>query len=203
MTADRRQYPPCPDLQTCAAPSATLAVVGGTRVSTGTAIACCFRIFATASSISSTSFRRTTSSRCPGNPEHTTIGYALQDGKTDADHAAFRSRARNCCVMANTITYEEVPALKERLYSLMSLATGAIAHARLPGNCSAADRESTRGSVMTTRSVIGASNSDRFNLSTAQVKRSHPLRHTGRASYRRHHTTILHGSGRRDDPVQR
>lgn len=111
----------------------------------------------------------------PCNPEAITIGYALRDGQKLTPITSLIPREELLRHGPNTITYEKFPALKERLYSLMSLATaGASAGPAFQELLCCLPAIETPGGIGYDNvfRILGIQFLDRFNFCTAQVKRS-------------------------------
>lgn len=111
----------------------------------------------------------------PCNPESITIGYALRDGEKLTPITRLLPREEILRNGPNTIAYEKHPALKQRLFELMSLSTAGnnAAPALQSLLCCLPDIELPQalGYDRVFR-VLGIQFLDRFNFCTGQVKRS-------------------------------
>jgi hypothetical protein len=111
----------------------------------------------------------------PCNPESITIGYALRDGDKLLPVTGLLPRSELLAEGPNTIAYEKFPALKERLYGLMSLsAAGAQAGTAMSELLCCLPQIEVPASLgyENVFRVLGIQFLDRFNFCVGQVKRS-------------------------------
>ena len=111
----------------------------------------------------------------PCNPESITIGYALRDGKKLTPITSLLPREDLLRDGPNTIAYEKFPALKERLFQLMSLsAAGEMTDLKLRELLCCLPQFEVPDAIGYDRvfRVLGIQFLDRFNFCVAQVKRS-------------------------------
>ena len=111
----------------------------------------------------------------PCNPESITIGYALRDGRRLTPITSLLPRTELLRDGPNTIAYEKYPALKERLFQLMSLsAAGEMTDLKLRELLCCLPQFEVPDAVGYDRvfRVLGIQFLDRFNFCVAQVKRS-------------------------------
>ncbi|MCP5180669.1 MAG: radical SAM protein [Pseudomonadales bacterium] len=111
----------------------------------------------------------------PCNPEAITIGYALRDGRRITPITSLLPRELLVGEGPNTIAYEKYPALKERLFQLMSLsAAGEATDLKLRELLCCLPQFEVPDALGYDRvfRVLGIQFLDRYNFCVAQVKRS-------------------------------